>query len=150
MTVTEQLSATILQLMIKVWLLAWAVSMGHWTRKLPESIDISIWRPYFKMADTTVQQLSNIIVYLIIQAWQLTWAVSVGHLTRKLSEAIEIYIRRPNFMMADTLKYFFENTSLRLLKYLFCLRNSWLLSVLNYYRMESQILCSDWRMWKRR
>ena len=77
--------------------------MDHLTRKSTEPIEISIWRPYFKMADTLGQQLSNIIVYLLIQAWKLAWEVSVGHLTRKLSEPIEISIWRPYFKMADTL-----------------------------------------------
>ena len=103
--VVEWLSATILQFMIKAWKLAWVVSMGHLTRKLSAAIEISIWQPYFKIADI-LQRSSNIIVYLVLPTWRLAWTVSVGHLTRKLSEAIEISIWRPirpYFKMADTL-----------------------------------------------
>ena len=99
----ERLSDIIVQFMILAWKLAWAVSMGHLTRKLSEPLEISRWRPFFKMADTLVEQLSDIVVYLVIQAWKLAWAVSVGHLTISHLQLLEISRWRPFFKMATTL-----------------------------------------------
>ena len=36
-------------LVVQAWKLAWAVSVGHLTRKLSEPFEISRWRPFFKM-----------------------------------------------------------------------------------------------------
>ena len=59
----QQLSNIIVYLVIQAWKLAWAVSVGHLTRILSEAIEISIWRPYFEMADNLVQQLQFIWWY---------------------------------------------------------------------------------------
>ena len=104
-TLEEHLSDIMVYLVIQAWRLAWAVSMGHLTRKLAEAFEISRWQLFLKMAVTFVEHLTDIIVYLVIQAWHLAWAVSMGHLTRTLTEAFEISISRwlPFFKITNTL-----------------------------------------------
>ena len=109
-TLVEQLSYIMVYLVIQAWQLAWAVSVGHLTISHPQLLEISRWRPFFKMADTLVEHLSYIMVHLVIQAWKLAWAVSVGHLTISHPQLLENSRWRPFFKMATTLV---EQLSLR-------------------------------------
>ena len=91
-----QLSDIMVYLVIQAWKLAWAVFVGHMTISHPQLLEMSRWRPFFKMADTLVEQLSDIMVYFVIQACKLVWAVSKGFLTRNtLSHLKFIFSRWP-------------------------------------------------------